>query len=489
MLEAAQQRLEEGQDVVVGYIDTHSRPETEIKLKKLEVIPNRVVNFRDGFIVEMDLDGILKRRPGLVLIDELAHNNAPSSRHPKRYQDIQEILDAGSDVYTTVDIQYFESLNDIVRQITGIVVTDTIPDSLLDTADEIELVDLPVDELIHRMREGKVFLPGAIRAVPSEVLYRKGNLTALRELTLRRAAERVNVQMRDYMNRKEIQGPWPAAERVLVCVSSHPLGERLVRAGRRLSDDLNAEWYVIFVETPGHTYMKPYQRDRLEKTLQLAEKLGAHIRQLNGSSVAETVLQFSHEHNITKIIVGKQLWPRWLEMLRGSVTEDIIRRAGGIDVYIVSEEDARPLRAFSISLRPQSSLDRYLAGAAMVGGVTMMAFLAHTFLHPSNLVMLFLFAVVFSAMLLGRGPAMLASLLSVVVYDFFFVEPRLTFSVADSQYLITFAGLILVGLIISNLGARLSNQVDILRRARREHHRHLFPQPRADRRFLDSKTS
>ncbi len=304
---------EEGKDVVVAYVETHGRKETEALLQELEVIPRRQVEYHGTLLTEMDLDAVLARHPQLALVDELAHTNAPGSRHPKRYQDVEELLAAGIDVYTTINVQHLESLNDVVQQITGVQVHETVPDSLIDEAYEIELVDLPPDELLQRLRSGKVYVPDqAARAL--EKFFRKGNLTALRELSLRQTADRVDNQMVDYMQTRAIPGPWAAGERILVCISSHPLGERLVRTGRRLADDLKAEWYVVFVETPGHLHMPEENRQRVQRNLLLASELGAKVINLPGSQVAEVVLDFAHEHNITKIIAGKPLRPRWYEL-------------------------------------------------------------------------------------------------------------------------------------------------------------------------------
>jgi two-component system, OmpR family, sensor histidine kinase KdpD len=466
MLEAAHQRREEGVDVVVGYVETHGRKETEALVSDLEVLPRRLAEYRGATLSDMDLDAILARRPQLVLVDELAHTNAPGLRHPKRYQDVEEILDAGINVYTTVNVQHLESLKDVVQQITGVIVQETIPDRIIDQANEIELVDLPTDELLNRLRGGKVYVPDqAMRAL--DKFFRKGNLTALRELSLRHAAERVDNQMLNYMHTKSIPGPWPAGERIMVCLSSHPMGERLVRVGRRLADDLNAEWYVAFVETPGHLHMPAQNRLRIQKNLQLAEELGAHIVNLTSESVAEAVIDFAHQHNITKIIAGKPLRPHWFEILRGTVIDQIIRNSGQIDIYVVSEGAETPQKAtrrfIPDTVTPHRPLGRYILSILLVLTVTLFGYPLRTTLDAANLVMVYLIAVVLSAVFLGRGPSILASILSVLVFDFFFVEPRFAFTVNDTQYILTLVGLLVVGLIISNFAALLRNQVDVLR--------------------------
>ncbi|MEA5077038.1 MAG: sensor histidine kinase KdpD [Anaerolineaceae bacterium] len=466
MLEAAHQRMDEGVDVVVGYAETHSRKETETLLEGLEILPRHQVDYRGTTLTEMDLDGILARHPQLVLVDELAHTNAPGSRHPKRYMDVEELLNAGIDVYSTVNIQHLESLVDVVQQITGVIVREKIPDRLLDEADEIELIDLPTNELLQRLKDGKVYISDqAMRAL--EKFFRKGNLTALRELSLRRAANRVDNQMLNYMQHEAIAGPWPAAEHILVCISSHPLAERLIRSGKRLAEDLNAEWYVLFVETPQHLKMPADNRARVQHFFALAEELGAKVVSVTGESVADEVLKFSREHNVTKIIAGKPFRPRLVELIRGSVIDQIIRGSGPIDVYVVSDgltHPQIPTHKPGLDLTPHRPLWRYLVSMVLVGLVSLIGVPLSRFLDPTNLVMVYLLAVVFSAVYLGRGPAILASILSVLCFDFFFIDPTLTFTVYDTQYLITFTGLLLVGLIISSSAALLRDQVDAMRR-------------------------
>ncbi len=462
MLEAAHQRREEGVDVVVGYVETHGRKETESMLIDLEVIPRRKLEYRGINLTEMDIDAVIKRHPQIVLVDELAHTNNPGSRHPKRYQDVEEILNAGINVYSTVNIQHLESLSDVVQQITGVVVREKIPDRLIDEADEIELIDLPTDELLKRLQDGKVYISDqAMRAL--EKFFRKGNLTALRELSMRRAADRVDSQMLNYMQTRAIPGPWPAAERILVCISSHQMGERLIRTGRRLADDLNTEWYVLFVETPQHLHMPVENRIRLQRFLTLAEELGAKVSSISGDSVADTVIQFAREHNITKIVAGKPYRPRWFEIFRGSVIDQIIRDSGPIDVQVVSDKPMPAPAAKVKSEHTYKSFRGYGIGILLVIGVTLFGKLIDQLLEPTNLVMVYLLAVVISAVFLGRGPAIVTSILSVLTFDFFFINPIYTFTVNDTQYILTFIGLLVVGLIISNSAALLRDQVAAMR--------------------------
>jgi len=463
MLEAAHQRKEQGVDLVVGYIETHGRVETERLLSELEILPRKTIEYRGVNLTEIDVDALQTRRPQLALVDELAHTNAPGSRHLKRYQDVEDLLAAGIDIYTTLNIQHLESLNDVIAQITGVKVRETIPDSVIDEASEIELVDLPPEELLVRLKEGKVYIPDqAARAI--EKFFRAGNLTALRELTLRRAAERVDDQMLAYMQTRAIPGPWPAAERLLVCVSPSPLSERLVRKARRLADELKAEWTAVYVEASAHAHLSPDQRDRVARTLLLAEELGGKTISLSGESIARAVTDYARRHNFTKIIVGKTFQPRWMEWLRGSVVDQLVRYSGNIDVYIVSSEGKPPTLGETLARQVNTPLQRYLWAILLVALMTSLNTLFHTRISPTNLVMTYLLTVVIAAVFLGRGPAVLASILSVLVFDFFFVPPYLTFAVSDTEYFLTFLGLFGVGLIISQLTARLRDQVEMTKR-------------------------
>ena len=463
MLEAARERQAQGLDAVAAYVETHGRAETEALLAGLEVLPRREVEYRGTVLTELDVDAVLARKPRLALIDELAHTNAPGSRHPKRYQDVEELLNAGLDVYTTLNIQHLESLNDVVAQITGIVVRETIPDPLVDEADEIELVDLPPDELLQRLREGKVYVPDqAARAI--ERFFRKGNLAALREMTMRCAARRVDDQMRAYMQIQSIPGPWPAAERLLVCVSPSPLNERLIRTTRRLADELKAEWFALHVETPQHTRLPTEDQARVLRNLHLAEELGAKVATRHAGSVADAVLAFAREHNVTKIIAGKPIRPRWLDVLRGSVVDQLVRNSGSIDVYVISGATEPARRAERRESRGPRGWLRYAKSIGLVLAATLLAWPIHRRIEPTNLVMLYLTAVVVAALHLGRGPAIVASVLGMLAFDFLFVPPYFTLAVNDTQYILTFLGLLTVGLVVSTLAAVVRGQVDAGRR-------------------------
>ena len=463
MLEAARQRKAEGIDVAIGYLETHKRVETERIAQGLETIARKTIEYHNVTLTEMDVDAILIRNPKLVLVDELAHTNAPGSRHPKRYLDVEELLEAGIDVYTTLNIQHLESLNDVVAQITGVLVRETIPDRVIDEANELELIDLPPEELLNRLQEGKVYVPDqAARAIQD--FFRKGNLTALREMTMRRAAERVDDQMRSYMQTQAIAGPWAAAERVMVCISPNPMGERLVRSARRLADELNAEWLAVYIQTPHDTTLPEQKRDFATRSLRLAEELGARTAVLpssgSASALADTVIHYAHKNNVTKIVAGKPMRPQWMEILRGSLVNELIHRSTDIDIYVVPSSEHPHVPPEENPLRPHSHILAYLYSLLLVIAATSVGYMIGRTISPTNLVMVYLLAVVVSAIYLGRGPSILAAIASVVAFDFFFVPPRYTFSVTDTEYLLTFIGLLLVGIVISYLTVQVREQAE-----------------------------
>ncbi len=462
MLKAACRRRAQGVDVAAVLVDTHGFQESEDLLLCFERAPVRNQPGPEGDWKAIDVDAVLVRRPALALVDDLALLNPPGGRHARRYQDVEELLESGMDVYATLSIQNISSLVDVVRQITGIEVTDTVPDSVLDQADEIQIVDLPPAELLQLFHEGKVFIPERARST-SQNLYRIGNLTALRELALRRAAERADDQMRAYMQTKSIPGPWPAGERLLVCVSANPLGERLVRAARRLADDLNAPWYAVHVETPGPD-RRPPSRERIFNTLQLAELLGGQAVMLAGRAVAPAVVEFARKNNITKVIVGKPIRPRWVDFLRGAVIDQIIRQSGMVDVYMISGETQSGLPGLGDEFWPHRPFWRYLVALLLVVASTLVGVWALNFLDPTSLVFFYLLAVVAAAIYLGRGPSILASLLSLLAYEVFYIYPRFGVALRDFQHLLTFSGLLLVGWTLSNLAAIARDQVSASQR-------------------------
>ena len=467
MLLAAHERQAEGLDVLVGYVEPHGRKETEALLEGLELLAYRSVAYKGANLREFDLDAALARHPQLILVDELAHTNVPESRHPKRWQDIEELLDAGIDVYTTVNVQHIESLNDVVAQITQVIVRETVPDRVIEQADEVELIDLTPNDLLQRLKEGKIYLPGqAERAIGS--FFRKGNLIALRELALRRTADRVDAQMRDYRRDHAIGETWPATERLLVCIGPGPSGARLVRAALRMAARLRAEWLVVYVETPAHTRLSEVAREEIVQTLRVAEQLGAEAVTLSGVRVSEQVVAYARQRNVSKLVVGKPATPRWRELLFGSVVDEIVRSSGLIDVYAISGDfgDTAPIAPRGVIQR--SSPNRaYLWSALTVAACTAVARLMFPFFEQSNLVMVYLVGVVLVATRFGRGPSILASFLSVLAFDFFFVPPYLTFAVSDAQYLVTFAVMLLVALVISSLTVQARQQAEAARQRER----------------------
>ena len=463
MLEAARQRRDEGVDVVIGYVETHKRVETEALVTGLELIPRKQIEYHGMILPEMDVDTILIRRPTLVLVDELAHTNAPGSRHPKRYQDVLELLNAGINIYTTFNIQHLESLNDVVAQITGVQVKETLPDKVIDEANELELIDLSTDELLQRLSEGKVYIPE--QAAPAlQRFFRKGNLNALRELALRRAAEQVDDQMRAYMHSSAISGPWAASECILVCVSQSNLGEKLVRSARRLADELNADWFAIHVEPPNHAFLPQDKQTQITRSLQLAEDLGAHTKIIpSGNSMtatAEIILAYARKHNVTKIVVGKPVHPRWYDVLRGSLVDELIYHSGEIDIYVITSAESTRVPPEENPLKWHSPPLRYLWSLALTALATLVGHFFGRDISPTNLVMLYLLTVVVVAVYLGRGPSMLAAFLGVLAFDFFFVPPFYTFAVNDTEYVLTFIGLFIVGVVISALTVRAREQAD-----------------------------
>ena len=468
MLSAARVRQQEGCKVLVGVVETHGRKETEAQLHGLEVLPLTQIEYKGRSLAEFDLDSALARQPELILMDEFAHSNVPGSRHSKRWQDVEELLAAGIDVYTTLNVQHLESLNDVVGQITGIVVRETLPDHVFDQAEEVSLVDLPPDELLARLAAGKVYLAHqAERAVKN--FFRKGNLLALRELALRRTADRVDAQMRAYRADQSIKPVWHARERLLICVGHGPGTEKLVRSGKRLAASLDADWIAVFVETPALQRLPEAQRARIMKGLKLAQELGAETTVLGGSDLAATLLAYARSRNVSKLVVGKSSAGPLRRLLRQPLLEQLTRQADDVDVYVVSHEhdpdSTAPQEGFNRLLFGEASRQKHGHGyvAALLACLltTGLVSLLTPFFDLSNVVMLYLLAVVLIAVRFGRGPGVLASLVSVATFDFFFVPPRLSLSVSDTQYLLTFAVMFAVALIISQLAARLRFEANI----------------------------
>jgi two-component system sensor histidine kinase KdpD len=462
MLEAAHEQRRDGLDVVIGVVEPHGRAETEALMQGLETLPRRTVDYRGTTLKEFDLDAALARRPTVILIDELAHTNAPGLRHAKRWQDVQELLRAGLTVYTTVNVQHLESLNDVVAQITGVRVRETVPDSVIERADDVELIDLPPDDLLQRLRDGKVYVPEQIQHAIQH-FFTKGNLIALRELALRRTAERVDQQMEIYRRDHAVVRTWPAGETIMVCVNMKARGPRLVRAARQMAGNLHAKWIAVYVQIPRHLRTAQADRDRLVQTLRLAEQLGAETVTLTGERVAQELLSYARSRNATKIIVGKPLRSRWKEWLFGSVVWELVQQSGDIDIYVMTGEAGEGQPLIRRSLKRTSNLWAYLYAVIGVAAATAIAWGMFPYFAPANLIMMYLIGVIVIAIRLGRGPSVLASVLSVATFDFFFVPPYFSFAVSDIQYLLTFAVMLVVGLVISNLAVRIHEQAVLAR--------------------------
>ncbi|MEB2609498.1 DUF4118 domain-containing protein [Burkholderia cenocepacia] len=479
MLQAARQRVQEGVDVVVGIVETHGRAETAALLDGLDVLPPARIDYRGRPLAEFDLDGALARAPQLILVDELAHSNVQGARHLKRWQDVYELLDAGIDVYTTVNVQHLESLNDVVGAITGIRVWETVPDRVFDAADEVTLVDLPAEELLERMRDGKVYLAQqAERAVRN--FFRKGNLIALRELALRRTADRVDAQMREYRADRSIQRIWQARERLLVCVGPGPEAPTLVRAAARLAASLKADWIAVYVETPRLQRLPDARRQRTLDALKLAAELGAETATLAGADAVAALIGYAKVRNVSKLVAGGSPKVGLVRRFARPFGEQLAERAGDVDLMLIRASASDETRAAPLDARARDWRDafaqfgthrspprHYAYAAAICAAITVVASVVSGRLDLTNLVMLYLLGVVFSAVRLGRGPGVLQSFLSVAAFDFFFVPPRMSFSVSDTQYLLTFFGMLLTSLVISHLTSTLTRQASVAQRRER----------------------
>src|SRR6202522_444086 len=460
MLQSAHARQKAGIDVVVGVVETHGRAETEALLHGLEVIPRKRIVYKDQSIEEMDLDALIARRPRLALVDELAHTNAPGSRHPKRYLDVEELMSRGIDVYTTINIQHIESLNDVVAQITHVRVRETVPDSVFDRADAVELVDLTPSDLIQRLKEGKVYVPRqAERAL--EHFFSPATLTALRELALRRTADRVDEQLLTEMQAHAIQGPWAAGERILVCVSDDTRSAGLVRYAKRLADRLHGPWVALYVEGRRNLQLSEEERDRIADTLRLAEALGGEAITLPAGDrhIADDVIGYAQANNVTQIVIGKSARTRWFEIIHGSVVHDLVRRSGNISVHVIAGDAVagQPIQKKSVRSAerdeptdPQPYIFALLAVALALG----CAELIQPWFGVENVDLVFLTAVVGVAVRLGLLPSLLASIASSLCYNFFFLPPLYTFTIADPTNVAAFVFFTLVAIIVSTVAAR-----------------------------------
>ncbi|WP_105372881.1 sensor histidine kinase [Neorhizobium huautlense] len=464
MLSRARRLKADGVDVVVGLVETHGRGETAALLDGLEILPRRRVAHRGRMLEEFDLDAALARRPRIVIVDELAHSNPEDSRHPKRHQDIEELISAGIDVWTALNIQHLESLADLVAQITGVTVRERVPDVVLKRADEVLLVDLAPSELIERLKDGKVYLPeSANRAV--DRFFRLGNLTALRELALRRTADRVDDQMVDYLKQNAIDGPWATGERLLVCVGSDLLSEKVVRVASRLASGLNAPWLVVSIERADREVETPERLQRIETLFRLAEQLGAETRRVVGNDFVEEILKLARREHATQIVIGTRKRSRWQKLVSRSLPDALAREASGLGVHIVTPEGSPPERA-----RPSVSLPR--ASALRQSAIWALGFVAPTtvvgkgidvFVELPNISLLFLLAVLGASVVGGYASAFLAAILSALAYNFFFIDPRHTFTIAAPHEVFALFVFLAVAIIAGGLASRIREQAEVAR--------------------------
>ena len=467
MLQAASRRKAERVDVVAGIIETHGRAETEALLAGLEILPRRAIDYKGRVLHEMDLDAILARRPALVLVDELAHTNAPGSRHPKRYLDVEELLAAGIDVYSTMNVQHVESLNDVVARITRIRVRETVPDSIIDSADEVELVDTTPSDLISRLNEGKVYVrEQAQRALKH--YFQPGNLTALRELALRRTAERVDDQMLSYMREHAITGPWGAGERVLVCIDPGPDAANTVRAAKRTADGLDAELIALYVETERHALLSEAEQTRLAEAMRLAEQLGAEVVRAPGRSVVEEILALARARNATRVVVGKSPRSRWFELRHGSVVDDLVRSGSGLAVEVApSNGQPEPQNPVDWLFGAPRRIGPYFEGTITTAAATAVGVLIDTHVNLSNISLVYVVPVLIAAARHGLVPSLWVSALSVLSYNFFFLPPLYQFTIADPANVVALFFFMFVSVAASALGTRTRAQAEAARREAR----------------------
>lgn len=457
MLEAAQAKAREGVDVLIGIVETHGRADTARLLEGVPILARRVVEYRGTTLLEFDLEAALARRPGILLLDELAHTNAPGSRHDKRWQDVDELLAAGIDVYSTLNVQHVDSLNDVVAQITGVTVRETVPDTVLELADEIELVDVSPEVLLQRLKEGKVYIPEqATRAL--ERFFRRGNINALRELALRQTASRVDAEMRGYRQSQGITGTWAAAERLVVCVGPDPESARLVRATRRMAEGLEGEWVALYVETPAHLRLSAEDQAAVVTNLRLAEQLGARTVTITGEDIAAEVLAWSRANNATKIVIGKPVRPGFLGGLRPSLLDRIVEGSGTIDVYVITGAARAPRRIRSAGDPPGPG--EYGLAVGAIGLATAVGLVFRGVLSTTDVAMLFLLAVVVVGARARQRPALVASALAIAAFDFCFVPPFYTFAVGDLRYLLTFGMMLGIAIVMARLTGRIREQIE-----------------------------
>jgi two-component system, OmpR family, sensor histidine kinase KdpD len=473
MLEAAREKLAEGVDVIVGLVETHGSYETQTVLQGIPDMSINVQGYQGKITKEINLEALLDRHPQLVLVDELAHTNILGSRHIKRYQDVEELMAAGINVYTTLNIQHLESLNDVVAQITGVRIRETVPDRVLEIAAQIQIVDITPDELIQRLKEGKVYVPGQGTEAVNK-FFRPGNINALREMSLRYTAKQVDSQLESYMQVHGIAGPWPSGEKIMVCVSGSPFSAKLIRTAKRMATRQNAEWLAVHVAPPGRLPKNETEKDIIAKNMGMAEKLGAEIVSLHGDDIVEELLTLARKRNVFQIIIGKPERTRFHELLHGSIVDKVIRKSHGISIHVISgrkDVDHRLGKKVSnehssISTprpRKKYQIMPYLMSVLMMTALTISLTPIESFLGPVNISMLYLLPVLLISARWGKLPAIVTAGMGVVIFDYLFVPPLYTFTVIDFRYVISFAILMIVGFVTGTLSARLKDQINYSR--------------------------
>jgi two-component system sensor histidine kinase KdpD len=450
MLNDAHVLKKRGVDVVAGIVETHKRSDTEALLADLEIIPRKSINYNGLLVSEMDLDAILARRPAAVLVDELAHTNIEGSRHPKRYQDIEELLEQGIDVHTTVNIQHFESMNDAVAKITGVCMQETLPDTVFDRADEFQVIDIPWEELTQRLKEGKVYIPQqALHAIDN--FFQRGNLFALRELMLTLVARKMDSELINYMRANAIRGPWPATEKLVVCIAASPYAKQLIRRAYAIAKDTHAEWYAVYVLPTGLTEPSGKEKIYLTDALNLAEELGAKIMSLSGNDIADEIIRFARENNITRIVIGKPLRSAIAEIFKRSPASRLLRAAGDFEIHLITPTKGKKEEPHPPTKKEAFKLSPYLMALGMIAAITLINLLLQRFVEPSSLVYLYLIAISVSALLFGTYLSIFASIISLLTYDFFFTIPIFSFSMNDPKEIVNVLVFLFTAIIIGQL--------------------------------------
>ncbi len=473
MLSAAHEKRDEGVDIVAGIIETHGRPETEKLLQGLPALETLTLLYRSVNLRELDLDAALKRKPAILLVDEFAHTNAPGMRHPKRWNDVEELLDAGIDVYTTLNVQHIESLSDLIAGTTGIVVKETIPDSVFDDAADIILVDINADDLLKRLSEGKVYIAERARANAADNFFKKNNLIALRELALRRTAERIDAQREEQGLTNEERNQIPIADKILVCIGSDVLSAKLVRTAKRMAASMKAPWFALYIENPRHYRLSKQGLSSLRAIFRLTENMGGKVVTVQGDNAADQIIDYAHAHRVTKIIIGRPLKPAWRIFVEGTLSDSLIRKSGNIDVYVITGEGGNVGPHYGSSSLHKAKWNLYGAASFAVVLATSIGILARDFINASDEALIYLTGVVAVASRYGMGPALFYAFLSAACLDFFFIAPTYSFSIYDRSYWATLFVLLVTGSVIANQASRLRLQ-NIMSRRREQNTQALY---------------